>query len=327
MRYTVINQVKYDKQVVGYDLVEKETNQRMKNVPIEQVLEYTREGLVDNCEVGINQGNEHVKRKRSSKDTIYRRQLMPMLAYRVYNKRLKREEYTTLKMSAFELNGSNEAEEYALDLSALKILDITEKNSIHWQAQMLYDINIIKKSLKGSLLDMVKTNRIDTKGFDVLITYRDNNEAMRQIQDSMFKGTKTSKEGLVKVYIPLTELAKSQFTKIEGVRIHDKPGKDINVVYDMDDVLNNLNEVVFSSLGLMDKLQELKYFNIKRNNHCLTPEQMEQVLSAYSKIETFEKTVPSKGIERITDIEKLDTRVKVWVYTQKFSEELNEFTK
>lgn len=327
MSYIIINRVYSDTKVVGYDMIEKETNRRLENVPIETAVEYTKNGLVENCEIGIYHKKEHIKRKRDSNIIVYKRPITPMVGYRVYNKRLRREEFTTLKIGAYNLLGRWEyLKKYTLDLASLRVLDLTEMNSIHWQAQMMYDINTIKKTLSGKLLEITNQNKVDTEGFDVLVTYRDTKEAMRQIQKSLSTGDTVNKEGLIKIYVPLTDRAKAQFKKMEEIRIHTEPDKDINIVYDMDDVLNNLNEAVFGRLGLLDELKELKYFDIRKNEHCLTSEQMTQVISEYSKLETFEKTVASDGIERIVDVEKIDPRVKVWIYTQKFSKELNKFT-
>lgn len=80
---------------------------------------------------------------------------------------------------------------------------------------------------------------------------------------------------------------------------------EINIVYDMDDVLNNLNNEVYSTLGIPHLLNKQKRYIVTENTEILTKEQMEAILKLYGDKGLFERLKPVRGIERILNIEKL----------------------
>lgn len=98
----------------------------------------------------------------------------------------------------------------------------------------------------------------------------------------------------------------------------------INVVYDMDDVLNNLNEEVYNSLGMQHMFKLQTRFRIRENTGLFTDEQMNLVLNAYKNPEIFKRLKPAKGVERILDIEGLTNGlVQVSIHSTSLVEEIN----
>lgn len=113
-------------------------------------------------------------------------------------------------------------------------------------------------------------------------------------------------------------------TTQEPTQIKQTP---MNIIYDMDDVLNDLNESVYRTLGLSDKFAQLKRYYVTENVELgiLTQEQGKSVLSLYENPETFKRLSARKGIERIMDIESHHKdRVCVSVYSQSLNKEINE---
>lgn len=84
------------------------------------------------------------------------------------------------------------------------------------------------------------------------------------------------------------------------------------IVYDLDGVLNMLNEYVFGKLGILDKLDKLKFYNISKNIHILSDGEINGILSMYSCADTFILSKAVEGINRITNVEdKYPGKVKV----------------
>ena len=92
----------------------------------------------------------------------------------------------------------------------------------------------------------------------------------------------------------------------------------INIVYDVDDVLNNLNYVVFESLGMLDNMP--KRFNISECEQY-TDEEKKAILEMYGKTETFAKTSLNDGAKDICNIEKSGLAL-VYINSRNFSEEI-----
>lgn len=96
----------------------------------------------------------------------------------------------------------------------------------------------------------------------------------------------------------------------------------INIVYDMDDVLNNLNDVVFSRQGIYHKLVKLKYFDINKNKN-MTKYEKSEILKSYSNPDIFDKLELVYGAERILDIQKkYSDKVKVWIHSLSFNDKI-----
>lgn len=90
----------------------------------------------------------------------------------------------------------------------------------------------------------------------------------------------------------------------------------LNVVYDVDDVLNNLNEYVFNLLNLSPPDR----FNIYECNYY-TDEQKRQVMEAYKSWEIFTHLQFVPGASEICDIEKTRKAI-VWINSNNFTEEI-----
>lgn len=80
-----------------------------------------------------------------------------------------------------------------------------------------------------------------------------------------------------------------------------KDGKKV-IVYDVDDVLNDLNSVVTRELGL--EISKQYRFKIVENTKTLTPDQMQAIIEAYGNPEIFKKTRLMPGADTICNIEK-----------------------
>lgn len=101
--------------------------------------------------------------------------------------------------------------------------------------------------------------------------------------------------------------------------------KKISITYDMDDVLNNLNESVYANLGLLDKLARLKRFNNEKNTDILSDEEIGKLYKAYRNPECFKNLSPVLGTDRIMDIEaKYPDKVEVSIYTHAMNESIDE---
>lgn len=64
---------------------------------------------------------------------------------------------------------------YEIDLSGLKVLDLTELDSLHWIAELLYNrpLNLDgKEALQDRVEAFIKKYKIDTSEYDVIIGYR-----------------------------------------------------------------------------------------------------------------------------------------------------------
>lgn len=90
----------------------------------------------------------------------------------------------------------------------------------------------------------------------------------------------------------------------------------VTVVYDLDGVLNNLNEVVYGRYGLLDKFMRQRRYNIKENGNLFNEEEQRLVLNQYKDINTFKNLSAIKGINKILDIKrKYKDGVKVVVHS------------
>ena len=64
---------------------------------------------------------------------------------------------------------------YALNIEGLKILDLTEKHSLHWIAELVYNRTINtegKEALQDTIDDFISQYKLDTSGYDIIIGYR-----------------------------------------------------------------------------------------------------------------------------------------------------------
>lgn len=94
--------------------------------------------------------------------------------------------------------------------------------------------------------------------------------------------------------------------------------KIINIVYDVDDVLNNLNAYVFNTL----KVPAASRFNIRECTEY-TKEQQDEILQMYSNPETFRNITYVEGAREICDVEK-SGRARVWINSRNLTQEIAE---
>lgn len=102
---------------------------------------------------------------------------------------------------------------------------------------------------------------------------------------------------------------------------------EINVIFDIDDVLNNLNDVVFETLGIKDKLKDIKHFNVSDNvGSVLTKEEADKIIEMYGDANTFARVqVASDKVKDIMKLERLSTnkcRVNVKIYSACYTESI-----
>lgn len=94
-------------------------------------------------------------------------------------------------------------------------------------------------------------------------------------------------------------------------------------MYDIDDVLNNLNEEVYSTLGIPHLYYKQKRYKVRENVGILTDKQMDSILNLYSDNSLFERLRPIRGIERITNIEKqLPNKAVVHIHSISLNEDI-----
>ncbi len=92
-------------------------------------------------------------------------------------------------------------------------------------------------------------------------------------------------------------------------------GSVINVVYDLDGVLNQLNEFIFSQLGIAQKLG-IKHYNLYDNTDILTGRDINNIISMYHNAETFRMAPPVVGADRIKNVIKYwPSRVNVIIHS------------
>lgn len=97
------------------------------------------------------------------------------------------------------------------------------------------------------------------------------------------------------------------------------------IVYDMDEVLNNLNDVVFCGLG--KERANIKYFNIYQNDN-LTDTQKKYIMSQYSDSSVYKRLSPVEGADRIMNIkDHWGDFVDVMVHTHCFTDEIVDVKK
>lgn len=97
-----------------------------------------------------------------------------------------------------------------------------------------------------------------------------------------------------------------------------KPTGKYLIVYDVDDVLNNLNGYILTKLGL----PEPNRYNVMECS-MYTSEQKEQILQMYREAETFKHLEYVPGAKEICDIEK-SGRAEVMINSSCLSEEVAE---
>lgn len=86
------------------------------------------------------------------------------------------------------------------------------------------------------------------------------------------------------------------------------------VVYDVDDVLNNLNNIVFNKAGVEGKVT--RYYT--NENEGLTKSEMAEMNNLYANPDTFRILEYNDGAERICDIEKTGF-ADVFIYSANFN--------
>lgn len=91
----------------------------------------------------------------------------------------------------------------------------------------------------------------------------------------------------------------------------------LNVVYDVDDVLNNLNDYVFDTL----KLPKAKRFVIAENSDIYTEQQVEAIIQMYRDSETFKHLKFVPGARDICRIEKTG-KALTWINSSNFTEDV-----
>lgn len=92
--------------------------------------------------------------------------------------------------------------------------------------------------------------------------------------------------------------------------------KAINVVFDIDDVLNNLNDYVFGTLGL----PEPDTFKVNESS-LYTDEQKKAIMQMYGKADTFWHLQYNSLCSRLTDLE-CASNVYVWINSVCFTKDI-----
>lgn len=93
----------------------------------------------------------------------------------------------------------------------------------------------------------------------------------------------------------------------------------INIIYDMDDVLNDLNDVVFRELGLSLP----RYYELREHKEY-SSDALDKIFEKYRDINVFYKTALCNGALDIIHLE--DTPgVKVWIHTVSYTKEIADY--
>lgn len=104
-----------------------------------------------------------------------------------------------------------------------------------------------------------------------------------------------------------------------GVRkIKPRDGKIIHIVYDVDDVLNNLNYIVFKKLGLLGRMPKL--FNISDCDEY-TESEKKEIFDCYGNPDIFKATSLVAGADKICQVEKTG-RALVYINSRNFNSEV-----
>ena len=103
--------------------------------------------------------------------------------------------------------------------------------------------------------------------------------------------------------------------KIDSLKKILNNKSSIDIVYDIDDVINELNKYVFSSAGLTDKYKDIIYYDIDENTHVLTREEMDRLNSFYENPLSYKLAELANGAADIPSIESLNNRVKIHMYS------------
>lgn len=93
----------------------------------------------------------------------------------------------------------------------------------------------------------------------------------------------------------------------------------INVVYDVDDVLNNLNEYATAKAGV--DMSAIKYFNIRKNTN-IPEDGQDRLLELYGNPDTFRHLSFLDAAYHICDIEKEFDNVYVSIHSNNFAQEI-----
>lgn len=95
----------------------------------------------------------------------------------------------------------------------------------------------------------------------------------------------------------------------------------LRVIYDVDDVLNNLNEVAAKIAGV-DRAKFIR-FNLKE---CpdLTANELERMYAAYSSLETFKQTSLNPGAKRICGIQRTGL-AEVGIHSTSFNQDIIDY--
>lgn len=93
----------------------------------------------------------------------------------------------------------------------------------------------------------------------------------------------------------------------------------IIVVYDNDDVLFPLNEIICAKRSI--DIHKITDFYINSNAR-LTPAEKEIIMQDYKDPNTFANMHYYEGAERIKEVEKLSKLVQVWICSNSFSKEI-----
>ncbi len=89
----------------------------------------------------------------------------------------------------------------------------------------------------------------------------------------------------------------------------------INVVYDLDGVLNQLNEYVFDELGISQKLC-IKHYNIYKNTDTLSRNEMESIINMYHNAEIFGNLQLVPGARRIKNVKNVvNNKINVIIHS------------
>lgn len=91
----------------------------------------------------------------------------------------------------------------------------------------------------------------------------------------------------------------------------------LNAVYDVDDVLNNLNDYVFETL----RLHKAKRFKIPENTDQYTEDQMKSIINMYGDPNTFRNLRYVPGARDICKIEKTG-KALTWINSSNYTEDI-----
>ena len=94
------------------------------------------------------------------------------------------------------------------------------------------------------------------------------------------------------------------------------------VVYDCDDVLIGLNEVAHKIVGI--DLDRRVYYNVRKETHFLTSEQMDSMIQVYNDVETFKRAKFYDGSDDILEIEKQGL-AEVYIHSLSYQQDIVDY--